>query len=90
MGLDGIRERPPVASGHPPPAQDQGLRPAVGRGGRVVAGDGVYIVALAWQVYELSDSPTALSLVGLAWDALARPSSSSEASSPTGSSGAAS
>ena len=32
-----------------------------------LAGDGVYIVALAWQVYELSDSPTALSLVGLAW-----------------------
>ncbi|MGH3011954.1 MAG: MFS transporter [Gaiellaceae bacterium] len=32
-----------------------------------LAGDGVYIVALAWQVYELSDSPTALSLVGVAW-----------------------
>lgn len=30
-------------------------------------GDGVYIVAIAWQVYELSDSPTALSLVGVAW-----------------------
>ena len=30
-------------------------------------GDGVYVVALAWQVYELSDSPTALSLVGVAW-----------------------
>jgi DHA3 family tetracycline resistance protein-like MFS transporter len=30
-------------------------------------GDGVYIVALAWQVYELSDAPTALSLVGVAW-----------------------
>jgi MFS family permease len=30
-----------------------------------LAGDGVYVVALAWQVYELSDSPTALSLV--AW-----------------------
>ena len=27
-------------------------------------GDGVYVVAIAWQVYELSDSPTALSLVG--------------------------
>ena len=25
-----------------------------------LAGDGVYVVALAWQVYELSDSPTAL------------------------------
>jgi len=30
-------------------------------------GDGVYIVAIAWQVYELSDTPTALSLVGVAW-----------------------
>jgi DHA3 family tetracycline resistance protein-like MFS transporter len=30
-------------------------------------GDGVYIVAIAWQVYSLSDSPTALSLVGVAW-----------------------
>jgi predicted MFS family arabinose efflux permease len=29
-------------------------------------GDGVFYVALAWQVYELSDAPTALSLVGLA------------------------
>jgi MFS family permease len=32
-----------------------------------LAGDGVYVVALAWQVYSLSDSPTALSLVGVAW-----------------------
>ena len=32
-----------------------------------LAGDGVYVVALAWQVYELSDSPTALQLVGVAW-----------------------
>jgi Transmembrane secretion effector len=30
-------------------------------------GDGVYIVAIAWQVYEISDTPTALSLVGVAW-----------------------
>ena len=30
-------------------------------------GDGVYFVALAWQVYDLSNSPTALSVVGLAW-----------------------
>jgi len=29
-------------------------------------GDGIFIVTLAWQVYELSDAPTALSLVGLA------------------------
>lgn len=31
-----------------------------------LVGDGIFIVSLAWQVYELSDAPTALSLVGLA------------------------
>lgn len=31
-----------------------------------IVGDGFYQVALAWQVYLLSDSPTALSLVGAA------------------------
>ncbi len=30
-------------------------------------GDGIYLVAIAWQVYDLTDSPAALSLVGLAW-----------------------
>ncbi|MDQ3955471.1 MAG: MFS transporter [Actinomycetota bacterium] len=30
-------------------------------------GDGVYVVALAWQVYDISNAPTALSVVGLAW-----------------------
>ena len=30
-------------------------------------GDGIYLVAVAWQVYSLSNAPTALSLVGLAW-----------------------
>ncbi len=30
-------------------------------------GDGIYLVAIAWQVYELSNAPTALSLVGVAW-----------------------
>jgi DHA3 family tetracycline resistance protein-like MFS transporter len=29
-------------------------------------GDGIFYVAIAWQVYELSDAPTALSMVGLA------------------------
>ena len=29
-------------------------------------GDGAFLVALAWQVYELSDAPTAMSLVGIA------------------------
>lgn len=30
-------------------------------------GDGFWFVALAWQVYELSNAPTALSVVGVAW-----------------------
>jgi DHA3 family tetracycline resistance protein-like MFS transporter len=30
-------------------------------------GDGIYLVAVAWQVYDLSNDPTALSLVGLSW-----------------------
>lgn len=30
-------------------------------------GDGIYLVALAWQVYRLSNAPQALSLVGVAW-----------------------
>ncbi len=29
-------------------------------------GDGIYTVALAWQVYDLSNAPTALSIVGVA------------------------
>jgi MFS family permease len=30
-------------------------------------GDGIYVVAIAWQVYELSNAPTALGIVGVAW-----------------------
>jgi MFS family permease len=30
-------------------------------------GDGFFSVALAWQVYKLSNTPTALSLVSIAW-----------------------
>ena len=30
-------------------------------------GDGFFYVALAWQVYEISNDPAALSLVGVAW-----------------------
>jgi DHA3 family tetracycline resistance protein-like MFS transporter len=30
-------------------------------------GDGITLVALAWQVYELSNVPTAMSMVGVAW-----------------------
>jgi hypothetical protein len=32
-----------------------------------LVGDGIYFVALAWQVYLLSNDPTALSLVGVAY-----------------------
>ena len=32
-------------------------------------GDGIYLVAIAFQVYELSNSPTALSVVFFAWTA---------------------
>jgi MFS family permease len=30
-------------------------------------GDGLYTVAIAWQVYALSNAPTALAVVGVAW-----------------------
>jgi Transmembrane secretion effector len=30
-------------------------------------GDGIYLVAVAWQVYDLDNDPLALSLVGTAW-----------------------
>jgi MFS family permease len=30
-------------------------------------GDGLYMVAIAWQVYAISNAPTALALVGIAW-----------------------
>ena len=51
------------------------LRPLANRdfallfGGMTVSlvGDGIYTVAIAWQVYQLSNSPTALSVVGIAW-----------------------
>jgi hypothetical protein len=32
-----------------------------------LVGDGVYTLAIAWQVYQISDTPTALAMVGLAW-----------------------
>lgn len=32
-------------------------------------GDGLYLVAIAWQVYAISNVPTALALVGAAWTA---------------------
>ena len=30
-------------------------------------GDGIFTVALAWGVYDISNTPTALSVVGVAW-----------------------
>jgi MFS family permease len=30
-------------------------------------GDGIYIIAIAWQTYDLSNSPSALAAVGVAW-----------------------
>lgn len=50
------------------------LQPLSGRDFRVywigqsvsMVGDGIYLVAVAWQVYELSNSPTALAIVGIA------------------------
>jgi Transmembrane secretion effector len=38
-------------------------------GGTTVSlfGDGIYLVAIAWQVYDLSNVPSALSIVGVAW-----------------------
>ena len=30
-------------------------------------GDGLYIVAIAWQVYAISNAPSALAIVGIAW-----------------------
>jgi len=30
-------------------------------------GDGIYIIAIAWQTYDLSNSPSALAAVGIAW-----------------------
>lgn len=40
-------------------------------GGMTVSllGDGIYFVAIAWQVYALSNAPTALAIVGVAWTA---------------------
>jgi DHA3 family tetracycline resistance protein-like MFS transporter len=32
-----------------------------------LVGDGIFFIAIAWQVYDLTDRPTALSLVSLAW-----------------------
>jgi MFS family permease len=38
-------------------------------GGMAVSfvGDGVYTIAIAWQTYDLSNSPSALAAVGIAW-----------------------
>ena len=48
-------------------------------------GDGIFLVAMAWQVYALSNAPTALSLVGIAMTVPTIMFLLSAASSPTGS-----
>jgi predicted MFS family arabinose efflux permease len=32
-----------------------------------LTGDGIYLIAIAWQVLKISDNPSALALVGLCW-----------------------
>ncbi|MEA2403327.1 MAG: hypothetical protein QOK00_3730 [Thermoleophilaceae bacterium] len=32
-----------------------------------LAGDGIYLVAIAWLVYDISNEPSALAIVGVAW-----------------------
>ena len=32
-----------------------------------LAGDGIYLVAIAWLVYDISNKPGALAIVGFAW-----------------------
>jgi len=32
-----------------------------------MVGDGIYYIAIAWQVYDLSNTPSALAVVGIAW-----------------------
>ena len=67
---------PPIEPpGAPPATGVRILRPlrirdfALLFGGTTVSllGDGISMVAIAWQVYELSNVPTALSVVGVAW-----------------------
>ena len=42
------------------------LPPAVGGMSVSLLGDGLFLVALAWQVYAMSDAPAALATVGIA------------------------
>src|SRR5919106_3791515 len=32
-----------------------------------LVGDGIYLVAIAWLVYDISNKPSALAIVGVAW-----------------------
>ena len=63
------RSTAPAASRGPPPraAAPPRLPRCCGPGMTVsLLGDGVFLVALAWQAYTLSNAPTALSVVGIA------------------------
>ena len=51
-------------------------------------GDGIFYVALAWQAYELSNTPRALSMIGVAMTVPHVVFLLAGASSPTGSTGA--
>jgi hypothetical protein len=61
----------------PPSSRIGVLRPlrhrdfAVLWGGMTISmvGDGIYYIAIAWQVYTISNRPTSLALVGIAWSA---------------------
>ncbi len=55
-----------AAHGTPAPA---GLPASLDRYGRFPIGDGIFIVALAWEAYSISDRPSALAYVGLATSA---------------------
>jgi Transmembrane secretion effector len=70
----GLAAEPPAPAA-PSRAIPRLLRPLRGRDfrrlyiGQTVSlvGDGIYLVAIAWQVYALSGAPAALAAVGVAW-----------------------
>lgn len=49
------------------PLRDRDFALLTGGASISLLGDGFFFIALAWQVYEISNVPTALSLVGVAW-----------------------
>ena len=49
------------------PLRDSNFRKLWGAMCVSLLGDGAFLVALAWQVYALTDKPAAMSIVGKAW-----------------------